>query len=257
MSDVFGAINAVVFDLDDTLCTYWDAAKAGLRATFKLHPILDKTPEEMLLIWGSAYREFGPTIKTTEWYNEYLHSGEPTRIEQMRRTLAEVGVVNEGLAKQLSDTYAFERKAALKLFPESLSVLHLIRARYPLGLLTNGPADIQREEIARLGIESFFDGIFIEGEMEEGKPESSVFYRVALHFECQPSELLMVGNSYYHDIMPAVELGWHTAWIRRPSDVPPSADPRFAVPEERPKGGPTPDVEMGSLDELLGYLDLA
>lgn len=257
MKKLFENVKAVVFDLDDTLCAYWDASKAGLKRSFELHPVEGKSAEEMVLVWGDAYREFGPTIKTSEWYNDYLHRGEPTRTEQMRRTLAKVGIKSKEHACLLSEAYARERNAALALFEESLSVLSALKARYPLGLLTNGPADIQRQEVGSLGIEGFFSGIFIEGEMKKGKPFLSVFRRVSAFFEAKPEEMLMVGNSYHHDIKPAVELGWRTAWVRRPSDVPPSADPRFAAPETRPEDGPAPDAEIGNLRELLALLGVS
>lgn len=256
MKPLFENVKAVVFDLDDTLCAYWDASKAGLKRSFELHPVEGKSPEEMVLIWGDAYREFGPTIKTSEWYNDYLHRGEPTRTEQMRRTLAKVGIKSKEHAQQLSEAYARERNAALVLFEESLEVLTILKSRYPLGLLTNGPADIQRQEVDSLGIETYFSGIFIEGEMKKGKPFASVFRRVSSFFEAMPSEMLMVGNSYHHDIKPAIELGWQTAWVRRPSDVPPSLDPRFATPESRPDDGPVPDAEIGNLRELLAMLNV-
>lgn len=254
MDSRFELVKAVVFDLDDTLCAYWDASKAGLRAAFSQHPVPGKTPEEMVALWGEAYREFGPTLKTSDWYNDYLHRGEPTRTEQMRRTLAKAGVKSKEHARLLSEAYARERNAALALFEESLEVLNALKEKYPLALLTNGPADVQRQEIEILGIERFFQGIFIEGEMKKGKPSHAVFRRVSSFFGREPREMLMVGNSYFHDIKPAVELGWRTAWVRRPSDVPPSADPKTAVMEQRPEGAPAPDVEIGSLSPLLELL---
>lgn len=256
MSLVFGDVIAVVFDLDDTLCAYWDASKAGLRKAFAQHPIEGKTPEEMVSLWGDAYREFGPTIKTSEWYNDYLHRGEPTRTEQMRRTIAKAGIKSKDHARLLSEAYARERNVALALFEESREVLEALKGRYPLGLLTNGPADIQRQEIASLGIEEYFSGIFIEGEMRKGKPFPSVFKKVCAHFGAEPERMMMVGNSYCHDIKPAIEQGWRTAWVRRPSDVPPSLDPKFAVPETRPDDGPVPDAEIGNLRQLLPLLGL-
>jgi len=254
MDPRFANVKAIVFDLDDTLCAYWDASKAGLRAAFESHPVAGKTIDEMIAAWADAYREFGPTLKTSDWYNDYLHRGEPTRTEQMRRTLAKVGVQSKQHARLLSETYARERNAALSLFGESLEVLRALKARYPMALLTNGPADVQREEIAILGIEPFFDGIFIEGEMRKGKPFHSVFRRVAGFFQAEGEQLAMVGNSYFHDIKPAIEVGWRTVWVRRPSDVPPSADPKTAAMESRPEGAPAPDAEIGNLRQLLDLL---
>lgn len=64
----------------------------------------------------------------------------------------------------------------------------------------------------------------------------------------------MVGNSYSHDIRAALEFGWHAIWIRRPSDVPPSAAGETLEPEAFPAGAPEPDAVIGELSELLGLL---
>jgi putative hydrolase of the HAD superfamily len=246
----FSAVRAVFMDLDDTLCAYWDASKAGLRKAFEEHPVEGRSLSEMLDHWAAAFRDFSKGLKESEYYAAYLKSGEVTRTELMRRTLARMGVENPEHAARLSEAYMRNRDRFLTLFPEALGFLERLRGKYPLGLITNGPADIQRQEIATLGIEPFFDHIFIEGEMGEGKPLLSVFRRAEAAVGLPPGALVFIGNSYHHDIRPAIEAGWRTVWVRRPSDVPPSASPGQSGPEDRPEGAPEPDLEVGSLDEI-------
>ena len=251
----FSAVRGVYFDLDDTLCGYWDASKAGLRAAFDRHPIPEIPTEEAVRAWAGAFREFAPTLKGTGLYSEYLKSGRPTRTEQMRRTLAEVGLTDERLAVDLSEAYMEERDARLALFSDALTVLDALKGRYPLGLITNGPADIQRQEIATLGIASYFSHFFIEGELGFGKPIAEVFDRAAAAMSLPPEGLLMVGNSFGHDIVPAIRAGWKTAWVRRESDVPPSADVQARGGlEPIPTEGPMPDLIFRDLSELLPLL---
>lgn len=247
-------IAGIYFDLDDTLCAYWEAGKAGLLAAFRAHPVEDQSPEQMLRHWAKAFREFSPTIKRTHWYPVYLKLGGPTRVEQMRMTLREAGVEDEELAGRLADSYAVERNRALRMFPDAAEVLEALSGRLPLGLITNGPADVQREEIATLGLEGVFDPVLIEGEMGFGKPDPRVFEIAREAMGLEPREILFVGNSYAHDIAPAIEAGWHTAWIRRPTDVPPSADGTDRGPEARPSGSPAPDLETSDLREILAML---
>ena len=246
----FSAIRAIYFDLDDTLCGYWDAARVGLRKAFDRHPHPGYTTEEMIHFWGLAFREFAPSLKKTEWYARYLCDGGSTRLEQMRRTLIHASSGDLHLAQKLADAYAEERDDHLKLFEDAVFTLTQLKAKYPLGLVTNGPADVQRQEIATLGIGRFFDNVFIEGEMGVGKPEPEVFRRAQAAVGLKPEELLFVGNSYGHDILPAIENRWRTAWVRRPSDLPPST----SLPEHRPEGAPEPDVEIGDLRSLLQWL---
>ena len=249
-------VRAIYFDLDDTLCGYWTASKAGLHNAFSTHVTEGYSSEEMIRHWAAAFREYAPSIKDTDWFAGYLKNAEPSRTEQMRRTLERIGVTSPELASRLSRTYMEERNRALKLFPDAIAVLDILKKKYPLGLITNGPADVQRQEVETLGIESYFQNIYIEVEMGEGKPSKAVFNRAAAAVGCEPHEVLMIGNSYHHDVLPALTYGWHAIWVRRDSDVPPSAGDSVSNPEQKPDGAPDPDAVIGELSELLPILGL-
>ncbi len=252
----FSQVRAVYFDLDDTLCAYWDATKIGLRQSFDTHPVPGLSTDEMVRHWAAAFREFAPTLKKTGWYEGYLKSGEATRIEQMRLTLERVGVQDANHAHDLGQTYMELRDKALVLFPDALDLLDYLKPKYPMGLITNGPADIQRQEIATLNLGAYFEPrIYIEGEMGEGKPLASVFGRAREAVGLEPHEILFVGNSFDHDIAPAIQYGWRTVWVRRDSDVPPSADPETeSKPKEKPEGSPDPDAVVDHLSILKNWL---
>lgn len=249
----FQDVRAIIFDLDDTLCGYWDASKVALLTTFQNHPVEGFTAEEMVQKWAAAFKQFGAGIKQTHWYPKYLISGKVTRDEQMRLMLESVGVTDQQLAEALSESYMRLRDQNLRLFPEAKSVLDILRDNYPLGVMTNGPADIQRQELQTLNLEQYFDPILIEGEMGKGKPLPEVFRHAESLMGQQPEHMLMVGNSFKHDIEPAIHAGWKTAWIRRPSDVPPSAG-AAGKPEEKPDGAAEPTITIHDLRELLPHL---
>lgn len=252
----FKSVRRIFFDLDDTLCGYWDASKAALRKTFEDHGPEGYSADEMVEHWAAAFREFGPTLKSTGWYAVYLKEGGPTRTEQMRLTLMRIGIDDPALAERLSGAYAKLRNEALALFHDAFEVLEILHEQYPLGLITNGPADIQRQEIATLEIGHFFDQVYIEGEMGRGKPLPDVFQMITDGTGLRPDEIAMVGNSYAHDIRPAVAAGWLGIWVRRPSDVPPSVAGHASRPEERPADGPEPHAVINHLSELLSLFGI-
>jgi putative hydrolase of the HAD superfamily len=249
----FSRVKAIYFDLDDTLCGYWLASKAGLRATFDQHPVPAYTTNDMISAWGKTFRDFSPELKEkTQLFHEYLSSGTVTRTHQMALTLLSLGIDDNELAKRLSQSYMVERDRNLKLFPDAVEVLEKLHGKYPLGLITNGPADIQNQEVDTLRLRDLMDNIFIEGEMRIGKPHQVVFDQAAEAVKCMADQILMVGNSYGHDIKPAIEYGWVTAWIRRDTDVPISSN--SGKPEEKPAGEPEPDITINDLTELLPLL---
>lgn len=255
MPPLFADVRAIVFDLDDTLCGYWDAAKAGLRAAFAQHGSPHRSPEDHLAAWAVVFEEVNRSLKDPEVFATYCRSGQPTRERQMLLTLRALGIDDLDQAKRLADAYRRERDANLRLFPEALPLLQRLLPLYPLGMLTNGPADIQREEILTLGIGGYFTFLGIQGELGVGKPHREAYARVEAALARPPHEILMVGNSYSADIAPALAYGYRTAWVRRASDVPPSAHPD-AQPEALPPGGSPPDLELNNLDELLPHLGL-
>ncbi len=252
LTPLFAGVEAIYFDLDDTLCAYWNAAKLGLHRTFEDNPEHGRTIEQMTRHWSEEFREFGRDMGSSRWYPQYCESGEITRVELMRRVLNRIGIYDDELARRLSSTYYVERHAALELFEEVMEVLDALSGKYPMGLITNGPADIQRQEIETLRIGQYFDVILIEGEMRMGKPHPDVMKRAEESVGKSGSQILMVGNSYKHDMVPAMEHGWRTAWVRRDSDVPPSS--RTGRPEELPEGQHAPDFTFNNLRELLPHL---
>jgi putative hydrolase of the HAD superfamily len=247
------SVRAIYFDLDDTLCAYWNASKAALHATFDQHLGDRHAPADMVNHWAETYREFAPLIKSDAWYPLYLVSGDPTRKEHMRRTIARIGLEDDALAATLSATYRIERNTRLELFPDALATLTTLHRHFPLGVMTNGPADIQREELRQLGITNFFSHFFIEGEVGVGKPAMTVFEQAQSAVGLAPEEILMVGNSFGHDIRPAITAGWKTIWLRRDSDVPPSARPG-TLPEMPPVDSPQPTAILGELAPLIQLL---
>lgn len=247
-------VKAIYFDLDDTLCGYWDACKIGLREAFEQVPIPGVTTDHSIDAWGAVFQAFSGQLKSIdELYDAYLTSGERTRTHQMQLTLAALDIEDDELAARLSQAYMERRDANLKLFPDALEVLEKLSKNYKIGLITNGPADIQNQEINTTGIRKYLQAIFIEGEQRVGKPEKIVFDRAEAAMGCTPDELLMVGNSLHHDIIPAIRFGWATAWTYRESDVPPSS--KTGKPEPIPTEGPLPDLIVNHLSELLPYLE--
>ena len=127
----FADVKAVFFDLDDTLCQYWEAARAGLFRAFGKEGPEGFTAEQMVELWAKAFRGFLKEVTHPDWYSRYLKNGESTRTEQMRRTLAEAGMVDEERARRLSETYMRERNSLLRLFDDTREVLDLLKPRSP------------------------------------------------------------------------------------------------------------------------------
>lgn len=80
-------------------------------------------------------------------------------------------------------------------------------------MLSNAIEDLTRPEIDMLGLEKYFDGIFISSEQGAKKP-SPVFFRKLLEkYSLDPSFSIMIGNDAEADIGGAQAVGLTTLYI--------------------------------------------
>ncbi|GBC93271.1 Putative HAD-hydrolase YfnB [bacterium HR15] len=223
-------VQAVGFDLDDTLCLYMPIAQRARRQAFAelVQPLLEQDIETIEQAYQQAFWQMMDEIKREPWRSRYLQSGEPTRTETMRRMLTLLNVPSDGLAEQLSARYLQLRESQLQLFEDTLPVLNALREQYRLFLITNGPAQEQRRELRLLGLEPYFEVVAIEGELGVGKPDPAIFLHVQEQLRLDPKQILFVGNSWEHDVQGALRVGWQAAWLDR--EGMPVPEPNAPVP---------------------------
>lgn len=234
-------IKAVLFDLDDTLCDYEKSAEMSRGKMFdyaisrcegmersQLQRAYDESLRDMIMEQG------GEAIFLRK-------SGREVRLELISHALHACGFDELSLAEDLVNIYEKERRNTLKLFPDALYVLSSLHVRYPLGLVTNGPSDIQRTEIDDLRIAQYFRHVIVSGEVGYAKPNPWIFKLAAARFDLLPSRILYVGNSQKEDVAGAYGAGLKVAWLNRKGE---------RLRPETPK----PHYEVKSLSELLNIL---
>jgi putative hydrolase of the HAD superfamily len=234
-------VKAIGFDLDDTLCDYEKSARISRMKMFDC--AVSKCNGLKLSQFRKAYdKTLENIINEYEGAAIFLRmSGEETRLELISRALRACGFYDPRLAEDLVKTYGRERRKTLKLFPNALCVLSSLRRKYSLSLVTNGPSDIQREEIEDLRIAGYFDHIIIAGEVGYAKPDPRIFNLLIAKYAIPPSQILYVGNSQEEDVMCAFKAGLKVAWLNRKG-------------EKMKKEIPNPHYEIKSLSKLLDAL---
>ena len=92
-------------------------------------------------------------------------------------------------------------------------MLGALKARYPLGLLSNFTHPPAAHAILEgWGITSFFDVVLISGEVGYRKPHASVFRLLVEKLGVEPDELLYVGDDPEPDIDGACSAGIQPVW---------------------------------------------
>jgi putative hydrolase of the HAD superfamily len=231
-------VQAVVFDLDDTLVVEEPAAVAafmevcrqaeqhcGVEAD-KLYAIVRETARSFwrqsparpycieigISSWEGLWAEFegdDPTLRVLrEWAPHY-------RVESWRAALMKCGVSNINLATELADAFRKNRRKHQVLYDDTIYCLDEFSKLFPLALLTNGVPDLQREKIEVTGIAKYFTEIVISGEVGYGKSDRRIYQLVLSRLGTKPESTWNIGDSLERDILAAKATGIKTVWVNR------------------------------------------
>ncbi|GBD19853.1 Pyrimidine 5'-nucleotidase YjjG [bacterium HR28] len=190
------AIRLVLFDLDDTLCDH--SASFRLRVQRALRTI----PADRLTLPPQAVVEAALAQPSHTW-------------EGLEHVLARAGVTDAVLLERAFTVYASDRFYGLELFPDSLPVVRALQGRLLTGLVTNGPSDIQRAKLERLGIERLFPIVVISEEVGVAKPDPAIFAHALALAGVRPEEALYVGDHPLNDVVGARRAGLVSVWCNR------------------------------------------
>ncbi len=197
---------AVIFDLDGTLCDYGTSVAEAITTALSradCEKTLIGDPEQAALRYYALWYEL-------ETDHESSHS---LRDRVWAHLLREHGIDDRPLAHLLSRTYADLRAQSLGLIDGARALLSDLGRRYALGLLTNGPSDLQWHKINVLGIRSCFNHIIVSGDIGIQKPDRRVFAAILQQVQATPRQSVYVGNSYQIDIIGAHNAGMRSVWI--------------------------------------------
>lgn len=126
---------------------------------------------------------------------------------------------------------------------ETRKVLDVLSARCPLALVSNFYGNIHAV-LRGYGIGGYFREVIESAVVGIRKPNPQIFALGLEALGLYPEEVLVVGDSYGKDIVPAHALGCHTVWLkgRGWSDTDDSSD------------GSCADKVIGKLEEVLSLI---
>jgi 2-haloacid dehalogenase len=132
-------------------------------------------------------------------------------------------------------------------FPDTVRSLRELQRRYRLIVISNIDDDLFAATRKHLGVE--FAGVITAEQARSYKPSLNNFRMALRSFSLSPDHLLHVGQSIYHDVVPAQALGISTVWVNRKSARP-------GVGAVRASAG-KPDLEVPDLGSLVTVLKCA
>lgn len=210
-------MQTLLFDLDDTIISYnavspqaWDEACEKHIHHFpslsaeQLHQAISKASNEF---WSDAERHRKGRLNLKKARRDILEE----TFKNLSQTITDLP--SQEVAHAIADYFSTRREELVHPFPNAIETIQEFhKAGTPLGLLTNGAAEVQQAKIDRWNLAQYFDIILIEGALGYGKPDGRVFERALFHFEIAPHQATMIGDNLEADIYGASQLGINTVW---------------------------------------------
>jgi putative hydrolase of the HAD superfamily len=230
-------IDAVLFDLDDTLFDHSHGAREALRSVRRVHPALKDVEDRELEARHSVILE--------ELHARVLTGAidlDSARRERFRRLLEGAGAaVDDSLAQRAAAAYRECYIQSWREVPGATALLEALRARgVRIGVVSNNLSREQLEKLAFCRFDAHLDAVVISEEAGVTKPDPAIFRLALERLAVDRDRAVMVGDSWAADIAGAVAAGVRAVWFN---------------PAGRPRPGLLPDVdEIRSLEPAAAVL---
>jgi|GraSoiStandDraft_43_1057313.scaffolds.fasta_scaffold178906_1 2-haloacid dehalogenase len=225
----FSRFEILTFDCYGTLINWEGGILPILHRLLAAH---DKTSDDATLL---------------KLYGDFEQKAEGGEFQRYREVLGAV-------VRQFGDAFGFKPSSeevsslaaslpSWKPWPDTISALSHLKTRFRLAILSNIDDDLFAATRPQLGVE--FDEVITAQQAQAYKPSMKVFELALNRINAPAHRVLHVGQSIYHDVIPAQALGLATVWVNRPSARPGVG----AVKAARAK----PDLTVSSLEDLAQW----
>lgn len=189
-------IEALLFDLDDTLYLESDYVASGYRAVARY-----------------LAENYGRS------YNEVFYTMMSVFVCRGRRMVFPI-VIDRFLNSSVSIPELLQvyrcHTPKIHLFPGYSELLRLLGKDHYIGIITDGLPEVQKRKVAALGLELLVDRVLYTWEYgaENEKPHPLGFSLMMDHFRVEPRKSIFVGDNPVKDCQGARAAGMKAAQIR-------------------------------------------
>ena len=228
-------IAAVTFDLDFTL---WDLDGVLPHAEAVCQGVLEQHyPAVTERFDAAGIRELRNTIAAER--PDLAHDVTALRRAGLRRAGEEVGYAGDALDTLVEEAFDvfLEARHAVRLYPDAVPILKALQGRVAVGAITNGNA-----EIARVGLDGYFDFALSAVDLGAAKPSHLIFDTAAGRAGVPAAQIVHIGDDVHSDVYGAAENGMQAVWLNRDN---------VAWPEDVPDVPHTPVATLAELEGML------
>ncbi len=229
------AIDAVIFDLDNTLTDFMKAKEDSITAAVlaMVDVGLPLTVEDATARIFKIYKQKG--IEHQRVFNLFLEES--------------IGKVDERILAAAVVAYRRARDNALVLYPHAKLVLNrLMKDGYKLAVVSDAPGFEAWLRLTALGLQHTFDVVLTFDDTQVHKPDPAGFNMALKMLGVEASRTVVIGDWKERDILGGKKAGIHTVYASYGDQYSQYAD---KVDTE----GTDPDFIANDLLELLNVLD--
>ena len=185
----------------------------------------------------ALFAEVEPQIQQGGRYLEYRRV--------LRRVMAMIGIKLEVQFSESEMNCLVSTIGSWPVFPDTRAALRSMKSRYNLAIISNVDDDLFAPTADALGVE--LDTVVTAQQCGSYKPDHRNFRTALDRMGIEKDRWLHIGESLYHDIAPANELGIASVWVNRGYGKTGGAT--------RPTDA-TPDMEVHDLETLVRAMAL-
>jgi putative hydrolase of the HAD superfamily len=101
------------------------------------------------------------------------------------------------------------------LLKKEIILLAALKNRYSMVLVSNFYGNVQAV-LSDFGLLEYFDSVIESAVVGVRKPDPEIFWLGIKALDLEPSSVMVVGDSYTKDIVPATKNGCRTIWLKGP-----------------------------------------
>jgi HAD superfamily hydrolase (TIGR01509 family) len=199
-------LDAVLFDLDDTLVNWRHAERLAIQGLARTHFAPLAIAEETV---RSTYDEvMAENVRSWNTLRRWWYISE--RLDLLSKRL---GTHDRLPGTALADAFTEDVATHLALLDGAVEAVRAARKGRKTAILTNGRPESQRPKLERFGLHHEVDFVGITGELGSWKPDPEAFHKVLRQLGVAPERACMVGDSLDFDIRPARAIGMQTVLV--------------------------------------------
>lgn len=235
------SVKGVIFDYGGTIDTnsvHWSEV---LWSAYEQQKVpVEKSDFRAAYVYGERSMAQYPLVKPSDNFHQVLRIKTHLQINR----LCEEGKLQASSVQQVIWSEAIADACyehVLGILEMSREVVRRLAGQYKLVLVSNFYGDIEAI-LKEFGLSSYFSGIVESSVVGVRKPDPAIYRLGVETMGFRPEEIVVIGDSFSKDIVPAKTVGCKAIWLSGPSWGNEEVDESL------------PDLIIHSLDEVMKAL---